>query len=83
MTKNAKVALGVFGALAAGVLIGLLVAPEKGKDLRIRLKKNADKWSDQLSHLFSKQEKDELKSDLRDLKGELKEKVGRAKEAIS
>lgn len=76
MTKNAKVALGVFGALAAGVLIGLLVAPEKGKDLRLRIKKNADKWSDQLSHLFSKQEKDAMKS-------ELKDKISRAREVVS
>ena len=76
MTKNAKVALGVFGALAAGVLIGMLVAPEKGKDLRVRIKKNADKWSDQLSHLFTKHDKDDMKS-------QLKEKLGRAKEAVS
>jgi gas vesicle protein len=76
MTKNAKVALGVFGALAAGVLIGLLVAPEKGKDLRVRIKKNTDKLTDQLSHLFTKAEKDDMKS-------EIKDKVNRAKEAIS
>ena len=75
MTKNSKIALGIFSALAAGVVIGLLVAPEKGKELRKSLKKNAAKWSDQISHLFSKTEKDDLKSDAR-------EKVNRAKEAV-
>ncbi len=76
MTKNAKIALGVFGAMAAGVLIGLIVAPEKGKDLRVKIKKNADKWGEQLSHLFSKSEKEDIKS-------AIKEKVNKTKEAVS
>ena len=75
MTKNSKIALGIIGAMAAGVVIGLLVAPEKGKELRKRLKKNADKWGDQISHLFSKSHDDE--------KSNVKEKINRAKEAVS
>jgi gas vesicle protein len=73
MTSNSKIALGIIGALAAGVVIGLLVAPEKGSELRSRLKKNAGKWSDQLSHLFSR---------TNDLATETKEKVNRAKEPV-
>ena len=74
MTTNSKIALGIIGALAAGVAIGLLVAPEKGSELRSRLKKNAGKWSDQLSHLFS--------HDKEDMTTAAKEKVSRAKEAV-
>ena len=76
MTKNAKVALGAVGILAAGVLIGMLIAPEKGKDLRLKLKKNADKWGDQLSHLFHKAGKEDIKT-------ELKDKVNKAREAVA
>ena len=75
MTKNSKIALGVFGALAAGVVIGMMIAPEKGKDLRKKIKNNAGKWGDQLSHLFSRSEKDDSKSSL-------KEKLSRAKETV-
>jgi gas vesicle protein len=75
MTKNSKIALGIIGAMAAGVVIGLLVAPEKGSDLRKKLKKNASKWGDQLSHLFSH-------SDKEDMTTAAKEKVSRAKEAV-
>ncbi len=75
MTKNSKIALGVVGALAAGVVIGLLVAPEKGKDLRNRLKKNAGKWGDQLSNLLSNQGNEG--------KQNLNEKMSKVKEAVS
>lgn len=38
MTKNSKLALGILGAVTAGVAIGMLLAPEKGKDMRKKLK---------------------------------------------
>lgn len=76
MTKNSKVALGIFGALAAGVVIGMLVAPEKGKDLRLKIKKNASDWTDQLSHLFHKTSGDDAKSGM-------KEKLSKARESVS
>jgi gas vesicle protein len=34
MTKNTKIALSLFAAAAAGAVVGMLLAPEKGKDLR-------------------------------------------------
>jgi gas vesicle protein len=74
MSTGSKVALGIIGALAAGVVVGLLIAPEKGADLRKRLKKNVGTWSDQLSHLFSQAEDG--------IKTEAKEKVSRAREAM-
>ena len=54
MTSTSKVLLGIVGAAAAGVVIGLLVAPEKGSEMRERIKKTTDGWADQLSNLFSK-----------------------------
>lgn len=74
MTSNSKIILGIIGAVAAGVVIGLLVAPEKGSEFRGRLKKNAEKWGDQLSHLFHTEKEN--------MKNEVKEKVGRVKEAV-
>jgi gas vesicle protein len=53
MTSTAKIALGILGAAAAGVVIGLLIAPEKGSEIRGRIKRTAGDWVDNLSHLFS------------------------------
>lgn len=63
MSTSTKVALGVFGALAAGVIIGLLVAPEKGTEMRQRIKKTAGDWASQLGDVFSHagQEVDQMK----------------------
>ena len=39
MTTTSKIALGILGAAAAGVVIGLLLAPEKGSEMRQKIKK--------------------------------------------
>jgi len=52
MTTSSKVILGIIGAAAAGALIGMLVAPEKGSDLRQRIKETTDDWASQLTDLF-------------------------------
>ena len=54
MTRKAKVALGICGALVAGVVITLLVAPEQSKQVTKRIKKSAGKWVDQLGNVFTK-----------------------------
>jgi len=53
MTSKSKMILGLLGAAAAGVAVGLLLAPEKGTDLRNRLGKTAGGWGDQLTDLFA------------------------------
>ena len=53
MTTGNKILLGVLGAMAAGVVIGLLVAPEKGSDMRKKIRKTAGDWADGLNKLWS------------------------------
>jgi gas vesicle protein len=53
MTNRNKILIGILGAAAAGVVIGLLVAPEKGKDMRKKIKKTAGDWADNLTHLWA------------------------------
>ena len=48
MTKNTKIALSLFAAAAAGAVIGMLLAPEKGKDLRKKIKDGTGNLSDDL-----------------------------------
>jgi gas vesicle protein len=52
MTTSTKVLLGIIGAAAAGAVIGMLLAPEKGSDLRQRIKETTDDWASQLTDLF-------------------------------
>jgi gas vesicle protein len=52
MTTTTKVILGLIGAAAVGAAVGLLMAPEKGSDLRQNLKDQAGKWSDKLNDMW-------------------------------
>jgi gas vesicle protein len=53
MSTNSKIILGVLGAAAAGVAIGLLLAPEKGTEMRKKLADTAEGWADHLTDLFA------------------------------
>lgn len=52
--NTTKVVLGILGAAAAGLVIGLLIAPEKGEETRRNLKQTADDWVDELSNWVGK-----------------------------
>ena len=52
-TKTSKFILGLVGATAAGVLVGLLLAPDKGTETRRKIGKTAGDWSDYLTDLFA------------------------------
>jgi len=52
MTTTTKVILGLVGAAAVGAAVGMLLAPEKGSDLRKNIKDQAGKWSDKLSDMW-------------------------------
>ena len=89
MNTQSKVILGILGAAAAGVVIGMLVAPDKGEETRKRLRKTAGDWVDNLGHLWErgKQAAEEGAKDLKDKAGYAKsaaeEKVNKMKESFS
>ncbi len=64
MSTKTKLVLGLVGAAAAGVIVGILLAPEKGTDTRKRITDTAGDWTSSLSDLFSsaKEEISNLKS---------------------
>ena len=66
MTTSTKIILGIAGAAAAGAVIGLLLAPEKGTHLRKRLSEKVYDWADQLGDLIDsgKSKLDALKADV-------------------
>lgn len=82
MSTNTKVALGIIGAVAAGVAIGLLIAPETGKDMRKKIKKTAGGWADNLTHLFERG-KEELEAKGRSAKASAEDKMNKMKETLS
>ena len=53
MNSTSKLLLAIIGAAAAGAIIGMLVAPEKGSDLRRKISDTAGDWSSQLSQLLA------------------------------
>jgi gas vesicle protein len=52
MTTTTKVILGLVGAAAVGAAVGMLLAPEKGSDLRKNIKDSAGKWTDKLNDMW-------------------------------
>ncbi len=64
MTTKSKIILGIVGAAAAGVVVGLLLAPEKGSDLRRTIGKTTSGWADHLTDLFAN-----AKGELENLRG--------------
>ena len=82
MTKGRKILLGVLSAAAAGVAIGILIAPEKGKDMRKKLKKTANDWADNLSHIFVKAE-NIIENGKHKTKSAIEEKASKLKESLS
>ena len=85
MTTRSKVLLGILGAAAAGVAVGLLIAPEEGSKVRGRLKKTATSWANSLSTLFSnaKGELEEVKGKVKQGRSAAEDKVNKLKENFS
>ena len=84
MTTGTKVFLGILGAAAAGVVIGLLVAPEKGSETRKRLAKTTSDWADQVSNIFKngREEFENLKSKARHMKSTAEQKASNLREDL-
>jgi gas vesicle protein len=61
MTSNTKIILGMLAAAAAGAAIGVLMAPEKGSELRRKIKDGIDEVMEDMSELLALG-KDEMKN---------------------
>ena len=61
MNTKTKIVLGIIGAAAAGAAIGMLLAPEKGSDLRKKIQKSASDWASSLADLIASRQ-EELKN---------------------
>ena len=70
MTSNTKIILGLLAAAAAGAAAGVLLAPEKGSDLRRKIRESVEEWADDLSELLALGQE------------ELKERVSKARESF-
>ena len=77
MTNTSKIVLGVLGAAAAGVAIGMLIAPEKGSELRTKLADNAKTWADDLAQWLS-EKKDESTSAAKKMSAKAEDVVAEA-----
>ena len=53
MKTTTQVILGLAVAAVAGAALGMLFAPEKGKDLQNKIKDGAQDWLDQFSSLLN------------------------------
>ena len=51
--SSGKILLGVLAGVAAGALLGVLFAPDKGWNTRKRISKKADDYADELKDKFS------------------------------
>ena len=60
MTTTTKVILGLIGAAAVGAAVGMLLAPEKGSDIRKNIADRATKLGDKLGETF-RQSRDGVK----------------------
>ncbi|HEV8286275.1 MAG TPA: YtxH domain-containing protein [Chitinophagaceae bacterium] len=84
MTTGTKVLLGILGAAAAGVAIGLLIAPEKGSETRKRIAKTTGDWADQLGNFLNRtrDQYSDLKDKARNMKSSAEEKISRMQENL-
>lgn len=53
-SNKLNIVIGIAAAAAVGAAIGFMFAPEKGADLRQKVKKNANSWADELLAAINK-----------------------------
>jgi gas vesicle protein len=75
MTSTSKFLLSMLGAAAAGAAIALLVAPQRGADLRKKMKSGADDLTDQMGDLVSSSRRklNEVKTRVSETMADMKE----------
>jgi len=79
--ESGKVLLGVLGGVAAGALLGILFAPDRGSETRKKIKDKGKGYADNLKGYA-----DELKGKIDEIKQDVNNKygnfVGEAKDMI-
>ena len=89
MTTNTKIILGIVGAAAAGAVIGLLLAPEKGSELRDRIRTKAGDFAGEIADLVATGKeklgilKDNAMDEANHLKSEAENRVNKLKQGLS
>lgn len=80
MKTSMNIFLGILGAAAAGVVVGMLIAPEKGEDLRSNIKESASDLIKKLNNLITegKDQYDVLKSSVQEDADELRAEAASA-----
>ena len=68
--SSGKVLLGLLAGVAAGALVGILFAPEKGSVTRKKISKKAEKYGDELKEKFN-----EFVDDISEKFGEVREDI--------
>lgn len=53
MTQRTKLIVGILGAAAAGVAIGMLLAPDSGSNIRRNIGRTAGTWASSVGDLVS------------------------------
>ena len=88
MNSSTKVIIGIVGAAAAGAVIGMLLAPDKGTEIRRKVKDTANDWACQLADLFAegKSELNNLKNKAsktaKDLQGQAEDRYNNVREGL-
>lgn len=89
MTTNTKIILGIVGAAAAGAIIGLLLAPESGSELRERIKTKAGDFAGEIADLVATGKeklgvmKDGAMDEVNNLRSEAENRVNKLKQGLS
>lgn len=85
MNNNTKMLLGIIAAGAVGVAIGMLLAPEKGSDLRKSLKGTLGDLGEKLNDIVSegREKLMDLANDANTLKQDAQTAVEHGKQATS
>lgn len=87
MNSTSKVIVGILGAAAAGVVLGMLIAPEKGSDLRKNIKNTTDDWLGEITQWMSKgknylaEMKDQAEGEANALASEAEQGISNLKES--
>jgi gas vesicle protein len=76
MTSNTKIILGMLAAAAAGAAIGILLAPDKGSELRRKIKTGIDEVMEDVAELLAVG-KEEMKNMYAGAKEEVQEELER------